>query len=39
MSMMVKKMKAFIASDYDRGLTMLKTLCETGKLETSVEDM
>ena len=39
MFMMVKKMKAFIASDYDRGLSMLKTLCETGKLETSVEDM
>lgn len=35
---MKSMMQRFISADYDRGLKMLKVLCETGKLETSIED-
>lgn len=39
MFFMKEKMKGFIKNDYDRGLVMLKELCETGKLETKVENL
>jgi len=38
MFFMVKKMKAFIKNDYDRGLRMLKDYIENGSVQSAVSD-